>query len=613
MAITNPTGQRYDWWAFPEGQRHKVLVDYLKALETDQAARRLQWLQFARMYQNQNPERFYSSVSNATSSYSTMSQWTSRNVVKSAIDTATSKIGKSKVRPQFLTEDGEWKMQQKAKKLNQFVEGQFDWMSIYAKGAMVFRDAGIFGIGGLKFSINSDSGSVDCERVIMDEIFVDDADAMYGTPRQLNHFKYVSKAWLKAKFPDKTKEIDAAQSAFQAVNTQSRTADLVRVYEAYRLPSKDGAKDGLKILAIETCTLAEDAWNKTYFPFVFFRWCERVSGFWGMGIAEELYGTQLEINKLLRNIQLAQSLVAVPRVFVKPGMMPTAKMDNQIGAVITTADVPTFQTPTAMNGEIYNHLKWLVQSAYDQVGISEMSATGQKPAGLDSGVAIREYEDVTSERFMVVGQKWENFYLESAKVLIDLNRDLMEMDKSPKIKVQDKDFLDTLNWKDIDLGEDKYILRCFPSSNLPTQPGAKIAKVQELVQAGMIPQEEGLKLLDFPDFKAYRNQALASSDLADKMIESCLDGKYIAPEPQMNLQQAMSVGQNRYLQAKMNNAPAKGLATLNRWLEAIKGMVPATPTAVTPMAPMEGDPAMASPEAAPTNPLLPFNAGQGQV
>jgi hypothetical protein len=329
-----------------------------------------------------------------------------------------------------------------------------------------------------------------------------------------------------------------------------------------------------------------------------------------MGIAEEIFGVQLEINKLLRNIQLAQHLVAVPRVFVQNGSLMTSKIDNTIGAVVKhTGSTPVFMTPQAMPAEVYNHLQWLVQSAFDQVGISQLSANSQKPAGLESGVALREYQDIESERFMVIGQAWEKFHLDCAEVIIDLTRDLMTMGKSPKIKVQDADFLKTIDWKDVDLPNEKYMLRMFAANILPTTPAGRLAKVQELIQSGFIPQEEGLKLIDFPDFKAYRNQVLASSDLTDKMIESILEkGKYMPPEPQMNLAQALSIGQQRYLEAKLNDVSPARLSMLSRWLEAIKGLLPAHPMAVSPMAPAAPSPegSIAQPEAAPQSPLVPF-------
>lgn len=607
MSTSNPQGARYDWWLMSPGDKHKAMTDLVKALEIDQSARRVQWMQFARMYQNQDPSLWSTGLAMQASYNNKASQWSSRNVVKSCIDTATSKIGKIKPRPLFLTEDGNYDQQERAKKLTQFMDGQFDSMNMYQKGAGVFRDAGIFGIGGVKFSVNTELATVDCEKVLMDEITVDEADAVYGNPQSMYHTKYVSRSALMTKFPKKRKEIESVASAFQTIGVRSHSADLIKVYEGYRLPSKPKAKDGWKVIAIDTVTLQEDSWDKSYFPFVFFRWCPRVFGFWGIGIAEELYGTQLEINKLLRNIQLAQSLVAVPRVFVQNGSMVNAKMDNNIGAIVSyTGQAPNFNTPTAMTGEIYNHLKWLVQSAYDQIGVSEMSATGQKPAGLDSAVAMREYEDVTSERFMTIGQAWDQFYLDCSDVTIDLMKDLQELKLDPKVKASEGDFIETIKWKDVDMERDKYTLRCFSANLLPTAPGARLAKIQELIQGGMIPIDEGMRLLDFPDFKAYRNQALASFDLAAKMISKCLKGQYIAPEPQMNLAQAASMAQNQYLLAKLNNVSPKGLACLSRWLEAVKALIPAAPVAVTPMAPMEGGPTQAVPEAPPTNELLPY-------
>jgi hypothetical protein len=40
-----------------------------------------------------------------------------------------------------------------------------------------------------------------------------------------------------------------------------------------------------------------------------------------------------------------------------------------------------------------------------------MSASSQKPAGLDSGVAIREFQDIETERFALVSQNYEDCYI----------------------------------------------------------------------------------------------------------------------------------------------------------------------------------------------------------
>ena len=602
------------WWNKPDDQIHETTIIYARTLEQDQSVRRLQMIQFARLYQNQDPGVYYTALNASNALNASASRWTSRNVIKSCIDTATSKVGKSRPRPVLQTEGGDSALQRKAKGLTQFLDGQIDQMDLYDKAAAVFRDSCIFGLGAMKFMLNTDVGTVECERVLPDELIVDDADALYGNPQQIHHRKYMSRTALAKKFPKYTTQIMKAQSAFTDLSMRVSGIDLIRVIESWKLKSSETATDGKVALCIDGATLSVSEWDKDYLPFMIFRWCDRIAGFYGYGIAEELYGTQLEINKLLRSIQQAQHLIAVPRVFMQSGTNVTSKIDNTIGAVVKyTGSAPTFHTAQAMQNEVYSHLKWLVQSAYDQVGISQLSANSQKPAGLESGVALREYQDIESERFYVIGQRWERWHLDCAQVIIDLTKDLMEMGKNPTVKVQDNEFLKTIDWKSVNMPDDKYVLRMFAANILPTTPAAKLAKVQELIQSGMIPQEEGMKLLDFPDFKQYRNQILASSDLTDKMIDQILEhGKYVSPEPQMDLAKAQSVGQQRYLEAKLNGVPPARLSLLNRWLEAVKGMIPAAPVAVNPMQPVDPSAAMARPEPAPQSPLVPYNGAPVQ-
>lgn len=611
------TFNNYQWWDENDDKVHEVLMPYVKTLENNQSIRRMHAIQFARLYQNQNPAGYQSNLAMTASANSQLSQWTSRNVIKSAIDTATSKIGKSKPRPIFLTEGGVWKERNKAKKLTQFLDGSFAAMNIYDIGADVFRDGGIFGIGHMKFYVNEKTGSVGCERVLPDELIVDDADAIYGTPRQIHHRKYASRADLIKKYPKRQADIMRAKSAFLNTAQGGVNLDMIRIAESYLLPTEKDAKDGKKVICIETATLDVCDWEKSYFPFVAWRWCSRVAGYYGLGIAEELYGTQLEINKLLQNIQTAQRLVAIPRVFVQNGSLVSAKIDNNIGAIVKhTGPAPTFSTPQAMTGEIYSHLKWLVDSAFEQIGVSQMSANGSVPAGLEAAVAMREYADQTSERFQVQGQRWETFYQDCAKIVIDLTKDLMTASKmenskvkAPKVKVQDGDFMKTLDWKSIDLEEDKYTLRMFAANILPTTPAGRLAKVQELIQTGMVSMEDGRSLLDFPDLQSVLNPLEASKNLTDKMIDEALENaRYIAPEPQMDLVKALSMAQSRGLQAKLDGCPSRNLGVLARWMEAVKGMLPATPQQVNPMAPADpaGGPALAQPQAAPQSDLVPY-------
>ena len=54
---------------------------------------------------------------------------------------------------------------------------------------MAFQDACIFGSGCIKIYI--EEGEIKAERVIIDEIKIDDIESYYGKPRQIHQVKYV--------------------------------------------------------------------------------------------------------------------------------------------------------------------------------------------------------------------------------------------------------------------------------------------------------------------------------------------------------------------------------------------------------------------------------------
>jgi hypothetical protein len=534
----------------------------------------------------------------------------SLNVVASCIDTASSKIAKMRPRPIFLTEDGDWALQHKAKQLTKFMDGAFDLMGLYLKSQRMFVDACVFGTGFIKF-FEKDNERVDCERVIPEEIVVDDAEGAYGDPQQMFQNKMISRDVLIAMFPDKEEQIKAAQSNLTLEQAVSR--DFIKVTEAWRLPSTKDANDGAHSIVIPSCTLFSESYNKKRFPFICFRWKPKLTGFYGMGLAEELLPIQLEINKLVRSIQKAQHLMAVPRVFVhRSSKINTQHFSNEHGSVVTyDTDPPIFNTAPAMSAEVYQHLENLYKKAYEISGVSMLSATAKKPAGLNSGAALREYNDIESERFQLQGMRWEELFMDAADITIDKTKDIAKKNPALKVKLTSGRNAEVIKWRDVNLDEDQYVMRKFPTSMLPTEPAGKLQKVQELAQAGMIDKDTALSLLDFPDLEAAKSIQLETMDLTKKMITIMLEqGRYMSPEPYMDPISAQKIAQSAYLKGRNNDVPDEKLELIRRFMqdcEALKmlsaqgkapmpGMMPQAPGGPQPLA---------APEAAPTSDLLP--------
>lgn len=600
----------HKWWTLDKEDQYQSIQSLVKTIQTKQSYRSTQNIRHARLYSNLDIVSLTNNVFANSAIDLDLTNKMSLNVVASCIDTAGSKIAKMRPRPIFLTEDGDYGLQHKAKQLTKFIDGSFDLMNLYQKAQRMFVDSCVFGTGFIKFFVNGDR--VDCERVIVEEIVVDDAEGAYGEPQQMFQNKMISRDVLLSTWPEHAEKIKASQSTLTVEQAANR--DFIKVTEAWRLPSKKGAGDGAHAIIISGCTLFSEKWDKERFPFICYRWKPKLTGFYGMGLAEELLPIQLEINKLVRSIQKAQHLMAVPRVFVsEASMINSQHLNNDHASIVKyRGEPPIFNTAPAMSPEVYQHLENLYKKAYEITGVSMLSATAKKPAGLNSGAALREYNDIESERFQLQGMRWEDIFLDAADITIDLTKDIAKKEPGLKVKLTSGKNAEFINWKDVKLDEDQYVMRKFPTSMLPTEPAGKLQKVQELAQAGMIDKDTALSLLDFPDLEAAKSIQLETMDLTRKMLSIMLDkGVYQSPEPYMDPVSAQKIAQAAYLKGRCNDVPDETLELIRRFMqdcEALKmlgaqGKAPAMPGQHG-MPPDGGQP-LGVPQAPPQSDLLP--------
>lgn len=556
----------------------KSVFAYVRELDKNQSYKQIENVKNMRLYGNMGVDyyRTYAGARRQESS-SAIQHRVTMNVIQSMIDTVTSKITKNKPRPQFLTNGGDFTLQRRAKKMTQFMEGQFEATEFYAKAAVAFLDSCIFGTGALKiFKANN---SIQVERVFIDEIKVDDREALYGQPTQMHQEKYIHRDVLKEMFPKKAKQIEDATNVnnyeYMSSIPTGESPDMIRVIESWKLKSGPDAKDGRHMISIFNCDLLDEEYTKTYFPFVFWRWGLRPLGFFGQGLSEQLQGIQLEINKILRTIQVSMHLVSVPKIFVDAASkIVDAHLDNRIGSIIKfTGQPPTPGQLGMIPPELFAHLDRLYQRAYEIAGVSQLSATAAKPAGLDSGKALREYNDLETERFMSVALRYEKVFIDSVRQFIDLAKeidaDLKEAGQSGlEVKVKGRKFLQTIKWKDVNMEEDQYLMSVFPASALSKTPAGRLAEVRELMNDGFVSKQDAMKLLDLPDLQSFYDFETAPGEDIDMVIEKIIeDGEYMTPEPYQDLEYGINKMQKAYLLFRSRNAPEEKLELIRRWIE----------------------------------------------
>jgi hypothetical protein len=565
MSFTEYQDEDARWWKRKSGGLHDSIFALVDRMESDQSTRIQQLVEYQRLYEDRG---------SALTGRRKKGDRVTYNIVKSCIDTAAAKIAKNRPRPLFLTSGGDYQLQERAKKLTKFTDGVFSEMGVYRVGQLAFRDAEIFDGGAVRVYVENDR--IRCERAMVSEIFVDTQDAYYGKPRQLHQKRRMDRDVLCDLFPSNRMEIRTCPQAEMTGYETAIAPSQIEVIESWHLQSSEGADDGRHSICIENGTLLDEDYVSDTFPFVFMFWNEPVDGFWSPGLAEELRGIQSEINRLLEDIRTAQRRLGRPYVAILKGSeINKAQVNNEIGAIIEyDMDPPIFGLSNAMPPEIYQHLERLYAKAYEITGISQLSARGQKPAGLDSGRALREFQDIESERFVLVGQRYEQLFMDIAKKCIGLARELYEDGVDLTIRSHAGKFLESIAWGEVDLQDDQFDMQVFPVSLLPTTPAGRYEAVVDLANNQLITPDQAKRLLDFPDIEQEMTLDLASQDAVRMVLDGMLGGAaYEPPEPFYDLEQCKRLGVLTYLRGKIEKVDEEHMAKIRDWLADVDELV----------------------------------------
>lgn len=458
------------------------------------------------------------------------------NVVYSCTDTLVSRISQDRPKPTFLTDAGSYKERKLAKEANAFIQGEFYRTKAYDLGALALRDACVLGNGFIK--VFPKDNKVCLERTLETELLTDFNDAYYDNPRQLIQQKLVDRSVIMEMFPEKADMIEGAVhgNVDQTPRSTETIADQFIMAEGWHLPSGEDADDGRHVWVCSEGVILDEEWKKDEFPFVKFSYNPNVVGFFAQGLAEILMPGQMEIYRMLIVASQSLELMGVPRIYIDElSKILETSFNNRIGTIIKgRGNAPEFINATSNNPEIYQWIQWLIQNAYQMSGISAMSAQGTKPAGLNSGEAIRSFDQIQEDRFAALARRYQNIYPDLAYLMIDCAKDIEEETGSYMTVFPGKDGTREVDFKQIKKLNDNYVIQCFEESSLPKDPAGRQAKLSEMLAAGEISNQEFRRLSNFPDLEQSDRLAAALEErilhALDEIIENG-DKNYIDIAP----------------------------------------------------------------------------------
>lgn len=609
----NPEQNQGQYWWKKEGPTLAQAVNAsIKFMQGHQSTRVEQLTASTRLYGNSSAFNFIGPAlsRSASSSANAQSNRISFNLCAAVIDTVVSKTAKNKIVPTFITNGGVWGMQKKAEQLSKFLDGLFHATNINLKKNDMVRDSMVWGTG--MVHVFSEDGEIKVERVLPHEILVDQIETINADPRQMHWVRIVDRAVMEAMFADEEDALEAIQSMSPSSSVDlagaGSAADLIVVTESWHLRSSEDAEDGKHAICIGDYAYEEE-YNKDYFPFVELDYVKRLLGHWGQGACERLQNLQGEVNRLMILVQRSMWMGGSFKVLLENGSKVVSQhINNDVGAIIHyTGTPPQYITPPMIQQDIYPYIDALIAKGFQQEGVSQLAASSMKPQGVDSGAALRTYDEIGDDRLLFFQQCIEDAVLEIGRQMIECAKDLYSERKSVKVLFPQATFVESIEWKDVKMKDDEYVLKAYPTSTLPSEPAGRLAYIQEQMQAGLISPRAGRKLMSNPDIEMSDKLANAPQSLIDNIIEEMLeeDGEYQPPEPFYDLQLAKQTALSYYNYAVLNKCPQDKLALLEKWM----GQVDELTGAAQPPAPAPGQAPLAVPTATPTNNMIPNVAG----
>lgn len=580
---TDREGKQFNlrWWRLEGAEMANAIASTIHFMEDHESVRLQQLTASTRLYGNAS---FYNLMGtglsrSASNQSNPQNQRVSYNLCQSVVDTKVSKVAKNKVIPVFITNGGDWDIQQKAQKLSKFIEGCFYEQKSHAKGMMVYKHSEVWGTG--ISHIYARHGRV-CEEICLPhEFFVDSVEALSQYPRQLHRVKLVDRDVVESMFPEKIEEIRAAAPVdFRFIGVQGTAVDIVVLIESWHLQSdpdmSEEESDGLHSITLGDQVMCREIYQKDFYPFAFLSPAQRLLGFWGQGACERLSSLQGEINRLMILVQRSMWMGGSFKVLVEQGSKVVSQhLNNDIGAIIHyTGTPPQYITPPMVQQDVYPYIDSLIAKGYQSEGVSQLQASALKPPGLDSGKALRAFLDNSDDRMLYTQQSVEDYFLEKAALMIETAKEIYREKGSYKVMFPTTTYVETIDWKDIKLNKDQYVLKAYPVSSLRDDYSGRLSDIQEAMQAGLISPRTGRKLMQMPDIEMADNLANAPEDLIHRRIEDILMGdEYIPPEPTMDLQLAKELSLQYMNYAEFHNCPNERLSVLRQFQAAIDNML----------------------------------------
>lgn len=584
-ANNNPLTPPLNWWdKDPMGTRFNAAFSTLYALRGLQTNRIDSGLLYEATYEQRNV--FSSGIGGAgafpgrgfgiDSGRSDVNLLT-YNAMQIGFDTLVSKLTQADAQVKFLTDDGNWAVRKKAEQLEKLVRGEFYRLKLYEIKQEIELDMLLHGRGYLKFFIDHADHSPCVERVHPLDIYFDELEARDCPPQTMYQTRIVSKASLRAAYPDLTEEINLSQLAGDSLVISSRAlnpTEMIEVLECWRLPTDKDSDDGRHGLFINTAELEYSEWTRSDFPFATMTWTNRRRGPYPISAAEQTIFLQRNLDRLIQREHECIYMLASPYIIKDMNdEIPPSHFNTDVGNIIQGdlaggRPMPQVIASKVVPDDIRIAIAQLKRDIADILGITGLESMGEKPAGVDSAVALQEYTEQSSLRHVKTLKENERFMIRAAEKLLETIRDIKDEYGEYAAFGQGRKTVEQIKFTDADLPPNAYMAQMAPANMLPQTPGGRLQRITQLAGTGALTPKQVIRLMQSPDIDAATSDVTSTEEDIEWTIYEMTkaNGQYLPPDEHQDLQTGVERVNDAYLQQRRQNAPSAVLARLDRWV-----------------------------------------------
>jgi len=601
----------YGWWESDAEQTvHDRLFTHVRAIEEEQLDQHLQNMLNARLYANREPMLFEWNQ-DIQLNFRPLSDNTD-NVIQSVADTLKNRLTMEWPRPSIITRGSDFGMYQRGRKLDRFVWADFTHLGVYDKLPRLVLDSIIYGGCFMKMGIDSDE--VYAERVHPDEIIVDQRECVSNEhPYSMYQRKLVSRQWLMAQYKGNTKAqqaiMEAQPKGFQYTSYRCADEDQVVLVEGWKRPSRPGAGDGRHVLCTENFSFVDEPYTNDDFPIVTMKYKEPETGYYGLSLVSDLIDFQVRLSELNDRIRRGIDLVCIPRMLYEEGSeINVTTFDNMLARGYQYRGTkPEVVSWNAFGPEVYNERQRIKDEAYEFAGLSQALAQAKPMTNqmrFDSSPAIREHKSTQDERYVDKVRSIEKFILDIAKKLIKLSAELYKTKgKSTKVTYASKYIAEEIDWADVDMDADRYVLQVSATSVLNMSVAARRDRLETWYQEGKISLAQYHAYSGQPDLERLSDIMSADGDFIEWCVQEMFEGRNVIATPLDPLEYGFSTVWKTYLRVRtMKGVKPATLNAFKNWLVAAKEIIePSQPPVQQPLDPqgvmpnVSGIPELASP------------------